>query len=226
MGLSFRGLTFPYNRQTIPSIKTALWIDTHCDIQLYVIFSFHFVCMIEHKHFINFYFKKIVNEILYLGHGFHSRAVKSEKQWFQNKRPPEFHQLLDCMALATLVIIISSWQAILALLLIHKSLRQSNFTLNFAGIIHKKGICNRMQALFKRKLKSSTVFCAVRIDMFCRYFELSVSGRALAAPQLSQPPTLPESAAYFKTFWKPWRRDSFFLNHKRVLCPLQVTMTR
>ena len=54
-----------------------------------------------------------------------------------SRRLPEFCRLLDCMSPATLAITVWSWQTILALLLIRKSLRQySNSTVNFAAIIH------------------------------------------------------------------------------------------
>ena len=51
-----------------------------------------------------------------------------------SRQPPEFRRLLDCMSPATLLITVCSWQTISVLFL---SLRQhSNFTLNFAAIIH------------------------------------------------------------------------------------------
>ena len=86
-----------------------------------------------------------------------------------SRRLPEFRRLLDCMSPATLVITVYSWQTISALLLIRKSLRQhSNFTLNFAAIIHTQ----KDVSVVQKKLKSSAISCAVRICV------LSLSGRA------------------------------------------------
>ena len=95
------------------------------------------------------------------------RIYKHKLSGFKTSRwPPEFHRLLVCMSPATLVITVCSWQTISVLF---SSLRQhSNFTLNFAAIIHTQ----KDVSVVKKKLKSSTMSWAVRICV------LLLSGRA------------------------------------------------
>ena len=97
------------------------------------------------------------------------RIYKHKLSGFKTSRwPPEFHRLLVCMSPATLVITVCSWQTISVLFL---SLRQhSNFTLNFAAIIHTQ--TNFRVFLLKKTLKSSAMSWAIRICV------LSLSGRA------------------------------------------------
>ena len=81
-----------------------------------------------------------------------------------SRQPPEFHRLLDCMSPATLVIAVCSWQTISVLFL---SLRQhSNFTLNFAAIIHTQ---TNFRSFLSKKKPSNRPLCPEPYAfVFCR----------------------------------------------------------
>lgn len=86
---------------------------------------------------------------------------------------------LDCMLPTTRIITISSWQTILALPPIHKSLRrQSNFTLSFAAIIQMQlgfKLCSKERSNRRLYPVSFTLTCFVTTIRRCLH-EKSYAG--------------------------------------------------